>query len=189
MKLSIKSTSIILGVIGLAFVGGIALTSHMNPSTPIVAFKSTADTTTTASTDPIATPAPASPQTTTTTTTAPIAANTTPSTSTTVTSTATSSSPSSTLSATTSTTTTPSASTTPAVTAVSATLSDWSAPVDGPGGTMIEPSTVQSQYCIFTYSDSSTKSILHATRAVYADGLRSEGEGAACTIANAPAAS
>lgn len=72
------------------------------------------------------------------------------------------------------------------VTAVSATLSDWSDP-EGTNNSQI-------QYCMFTYSDGSTKQVMYETKTSSPKSnmqggasVETVGYGAACTLANAPA--
>jgi len=93
----------------------------------------------------------------------------------------------------------------PPVTAVSATMSDWTDPVPytpSPfreintvtGQATVFPATVSYEYCTYTYSDGSTQQVLAGTSYAQAPGssdtesMTAGNIGAACTLANAPAA-
>lgn len=87
---------------------------------------------------------------------------------------------------------TPSGESAPAVVAVSATLSDWSAPVPAPSITKPDGTeityTVSYQYCVWTYSDGSTQKLVYATRHIPGPGgIFSYNDPAYdCTVATAP---
>lgn len=175
-----KTAAVSFTSLALAFIGGMALVSHP-AAQPVHTFKSAADTTTVQlATDP-------SSQT--TTQTVPTTTTTDPNTSSSPTST-----PSGTTTATdTSTTTTtsqsdPSAPAAPAVVAVSAELSDWSAPEPSTDPNQLPGTTFQTRYCRYTYSDGSTQQTLYQTTYTHDHVVAYTDPTFDCAVATAPAA-
>lgn len=197
-----KTAAISLASLGVAFIGGMALVGLMARQQPTAShpqtFTPSAATSTPQSSDTAAAPdtasAPAAPSTTTTSTDPSTVSGTNTSASGTSTSGTTS----------TTTTTTQSDPTPPLVTAISAAISGWSAPVPTdskfglqctnpsqcqPGTTQL-PTVILYRYCIWTYSDGSTQqqtydskySTLSGDKVIYNESTYD------CTVANAPAA-
>jgi cytoskeletal protein RodZ len=189
-----KTVSVSLASVGVAFLSGMALTAHpVLPAQRITGLKTTTSTTTAVAgtvTDPTApTPSPSPADTTSSAPTAPAADPST-------TTTSSSSAPAN---------TTPPADPTPAapaVTAVSAAVTGWSdpQPTDSkfglgcpdlsrcPSGYTPSPTVVSYRYCIWTYSDGSTRQQEYETKYSTVSGDMSVVDDPAldCTVANAP---
>lgn len=178
-----KTTSLTAGIVLLAVAGGVVLASQHPSQKPVVTLKTTADTAQAVSTGSSASTAPTSTQTAPTTSTAPVSTTTTP-TDTSSTSQTTSSTPAGTT--TTTDTTTPPPAPAP-VTAVSATIDDWTTP-------QAEVNDNQNvlhsqQYCTFGYSDGTTKDELLSDKYDFKNGTIGIIRTAiGCVVSDAPAA-